>query len=87
MGWVSGLAVYAIVWWLTFLMILPIGVHRQEDVGAGHDPGAPVHAHIGRKLIINTLVATALFVVIFLLDYYDVVSFRDFRTPSSGRVF
>ena len=73
MGWVTGIAVYAIIWWLTFFMILPIG--------------APVHSHIGRKLIINTLLATAVFAAVFLADYYDVISFRDFRTPSSGRAF
>ena len=87
MGWISGIAVYAIIWWLTFFMILPMGIRRQEDVTPGHDPGAPVHAQIGRKLIINTLVATAVFAAVFLADYYDLISFRDFRTPSSGRAF
>ena len=33
MGWITGTAVYFVIWWLTLFMILPIGVQRQEDGG------------------------------------------------------
>ena len=42
----SLLAVYFVVWWLTFVAVLPIGSQSHHEAGAeivaGSDPGAPL---------------------------------------------
>jgi predicted secreted protein len=52
------LVVFFVCWWLIFFMVLPFGiqgVHESgEDYEAGIEPGAPVKANIGRKMLITT---------------------------------
>jgi len=54
-------ATYFIVWWLTFFMILPIGVKNAsevgEDVPKGHEAGAPVISRLALKALINCVLA------------------------------
>lgn len=59
MSWISVLAVYFIVYWITIFMILPIGLrmpeeHEMED---GQAPSAPVNPNLKKKFQINALVA------------------------------
>ncbi len=64
MTFISGFAIFFIVWWLTLFIILPIGTQSQAEAGkivAGTEPAAPVQSHIGKKLVINTLVAALIF--------------------------
>lgn len=77
MGWVTGSAIYFILWWITLFIVLPFGVQTQENVEEGHDPGAPVKSHILLKMGINTVLAFALWLVIFFIDAYDLVSIKD----------
>lgn len=60
----SIIAVYFVVWWLTFVAVLPIGSQSHHEVGAeivaGTDPGAPVRPRLLVKALITTLVAAAL---------------------------
>ena len=78
MGWITHLAVYFIVWWTTLFMVLPWGVTRDETVNTGNDPGAPARARMGIKLLANTLLALVVWFVIFLIDYYDLITFRNY---------
>lgn len=59
----SLLAVYFVVWWLTFVAVLPIGSHSHHETGAeivaGTDPGAPVKPRLLIKGLITTVLATA----------------------------
>ena len=80
MGWITGIAVYLVIWWLTFFMILPIGVRRHEEAAdKGHDPGAPDRPHMLKKIILNTILAAVIWGIIHVIDLYDIVSFQDFR--------
>jgi predicted secreted protein len=60
----SIIAVYFVVWWLTFVTILPIGSHSHHETGAeivaGSDPGAPIRPMLIRKALLTTVLATAL---------------------------
>lgn len=73
MGWITHLAVYFVIWWTTLFCVLPFGVHREESVTQGNDPGAPKQSRIGLKLVINTFVALAVWFVVFLIDYFDLI--------------
>ena len=60
----SLIAVYFVVWWLTFVAVLPIGSHSHHETGAeivaGSDPGAPVKPRLVMKGLVTTVLAAAL---------------------------
>jgi predicted secreted protein len=56
----SIVAVFFVVWWLSFVAVLPIGNRSQSEAGevvAGTDPGAPVAPRLGKKILLATAVA------------------------------
>lgn len=58
------IAIYFLIWWVTLFAVLPFGVrsqHEGEDYAQGTDPGAPIIARIGRKLLWTTLIAAVIF--------------------------
>jgi predicted secreted protein len=60
----TAIAIYFVIWWITLFLTLPFGVRSQHEDGdsvAGTDPGAPVMARMGRKLIWTTLISAAIF--------------------------
>ena len=59
----SIIAVFFVIWWLTFVAVLPIGNRSQIEVGqvtAGTEPGAPAAPHLLRRVLIATAIAMAL---------------------------
>ena len=62
----SALAIYFVVWWITLFAVLPFGIHSQQEngqVSMGTDPGAPVLARMGSKLIWTTIVSAVIFAI------------------------
>ena len=69
----TALAIYFVIWWLTLFLTLPFGVRSQHEEGEGApgtDPGAPILARMGRKLIWTTIVSAVIF-GISLWAYYQ----------------
>ncbi|MBB4050612.1 putative secreted protein [Devosia subaequoris] len=60
----SIIAVYFVVWWLTFVAVMPIGSHSHHETGAeivaGSDPGAPIAPRLITKALITTALAAVL---------------------------
>ena len=57
-------AIYFVLWWIVLFVTLPFGVRSQHEDGegvAGTDPGAPVMARMGRKLIWTTVISAIIF--------------------------
>jgi predicted secreted protein len=79
MGWFLSLVVYAIIWWTALFAVLPIGIRpdAQGDPEAGGWRGAPTQPRILQKVIITTIVATILWLGVFLLIESNWISFRD----------
>jgi predicted secreted protein len=60
MGPVSGLVLYAVIWFMTFFIALPIRVKTQGDlknIVPGTHAGAPEHHGLRVKALWTTLVA------------------------------
>jgi predicted secreted protein len=61
----SGIAIYFIIWWTVLFAVLPFGVRNSheagENVGEGHDSGAPVRHGLKWKALVTTGVAAVLF--------------------------
>jgi len=62
----TALAIYFVLWWVTLFLTLPFGVRSQHEDGEGApgtDPGAPVMAKMGPKLIWTTVISAVIFAV------------------------
>ena len=65
----TALAIYFVLWWLVLFVTLPFGVRSQHEDGEGApgtDPGAPVMARMGRKLIWTTVISAVIYAVAML---------------------
>ena len=65
----SIIAIYFVVWWLCFILVLPIGARSQSETGAdmvpGSDPGAPAIFRMWPKLLATTVLAAAMTALLF----------------------
>ena len=81
-------AVFFLIWWVVLFGVLPWGIHSQHeggDIAPGTDPGAPVMPHLGRKLLLTTVVASIVFATSASL-FADAAT-RSWRICSSRCVF
>ena len=76
MDFVSGLVVYILLWWWVFLMSLPFGVRPAAEIEQGHATSAPAKPMLWRKMVASTLIAAALFAVVYLVIRSGVISFQ-----------
>ena len=76
MTFISLFAIYFIVWWVTLFAVLPIGVQTHdlsEGAAAGTRGSAPDRPRMGFKVLLTTLIATAITAAFWLLT--DVLGF------------
>jgi predicted secreted protein len=73
----NGVVLYVLIWWTTLFAVLPLGTRPVEtpDQATGWR-GAPAQARLGRKLLINTLVALAVWAVCAAVISSPWLSFR-----------
>jgi predicted secreted protein len=60
----TAFAIYFVVWWIVLFLTLPFGVRSQHEDGEGApgtDPGAPVLARMGKKLLWTTIISAVAF--------------------------
>jgi len=64
----SAIAIYFIIWWLVFFIVLATG-NRDPDpdtvAAAGNERGAPSRANIWRRILITTVAAAVAFAVFY----------------------
>lgn len=66
MGIMSGIVLFAVFWWMTFFVLLPIRVTTQGDIGdvePGTHASAPQVHHLKRKALIATGIAAVLWAI------------------------
>lgn len=72
MKWTSALAIYALFWVMSGLLVLPFGVQTADEAGVAKVPGqadsAPVHFSPGKIFLRMTILAAILF-GLFYLNY------------------
>lgn len=77
----SALVLYAVIWFLTLLVVLPIQVKTQGDLGEivpGTHAGAPEVHHMKKKMWITTGVAFVLWIIIGGIILSGWISVSDF---------
>ena len=81
----SALVLYAVLWFLALLMILPIGVRSQAEVGEvepGTPAGAPDQPMIGRKMLYATAASAVAWLILFGIIEGRVITREDLEILS-----
>ena len=76
MGWLSGVFIYFLIWWIVLFTVLPWGVRVSDSPEPGHAPSAPVNPQMGLKLIATTIVSAILWVGVWYVMSRGWISFR-----------
>ncbi len=80
MGVTSALVLYAVIWFMTFLIVIPIRLKTQGDLGdvvPGTHAGSPEVHNLRRKAWLTTAIAAVLWVVIASIIIFEVITVRD----------
>ena len=78
MGIVAGIVVYVMIWWLVLFAVLPWGVRPLDAPEPGDEHGAPQAPRMWMKVLVTTVIATALW---FVADYVISSGMFSFREP------
>ncbi|MGY3438148.1 MULTISPECIES: DUF1467 family protein [unclassified Marinovum] len=76
----SAIVLYAVLWFLTFLVVIPFRIQTQGDVGEvleGTHAGAPQVHNLKRKAWITSMIAGGLWAVLFAVITLEVITVRD----------
>ena len=74
---VMAVAIYIFIWWIVLFAVLPFGVRTQAEEGEvvpGTPESAPAKPRILRIFLINTLVATVVFALVYAAIVYKIVT-------------
>lgn len=67
MNIVTGIVLYALIWFMTLFVVLQVGVTSQSDAGervTGTHGSAPVDPQLKRRFVITSVVSAVIFAVI-----------------------
>ncbi|MGZ5890560.1 MAG: DUF1467 family protein [Hyphomicrobium sp.] len=73
----QSIAVYIFIWWITLFLVLPFGVRTQQEEGSvvpGTPESAPARPRLLRIALINTALATAVFIAVYLIIQYKLIT-------------
>ncbi|MEP2532740.1 DUF1467 family protein [Shimia sp.] len=77
----SAIVLYAVLWFMTFLIAIPIRLQTQGDVGEvvpGTHAGAPEHHYLKLKAKITTAAAAVMWAILFWIITSGAITVRDF---------
>ncbi|MCW8841897.1 MAG: DUF1467 family protein [Rhodobacteraceae bacterium] len=87
----SALVLYAVLWFLTLLIVIPIRLKTQGDVGEiveGTHAGAPAEHNLKIKALITSGIAAVIWIILFWIITQEIITVRDFdwmnRLPPVG---
>ncbi|MEL6688913.1 MAG: DUF1467 family protein [Pseudomonadota bacterium] len=67
MGITSAIVLYAVIWFLTLLCVIPVRLETQGDKGEivpGTHAGSPVNPQMKKRFLITTIIAAVLWAII-----------------------
>ena len=78
------IALYIFIWWITLFAVLPFGVRTQHEEGIvvpGTPESAPFKPRILRAFLINTVVASLVFAVVYVVIVYKLIDPERIQLP------
>ncbi len=76
----SAIVLFLVIWFLTFLIVIPIRIQTQGDLNEvvpGTHAGSPEHHHLKKKAWITTGISAVLWIIIGGTIISGVISVRD----------
>lgn len=76
----SAIVLFAVIWFLTFLIVIPFRIKTQGDLGAivkGTQAGAPEVHNLRKKAIITTGASLVLWLMITLIILSEFITIQD----------
>ncbi len=88
MSLVSGLMIYAILWWLVLFMVLPFGIRTTREAGGegggemveGQAASAPVRPRVLMKMLVTTIISAMIMGLVVAFVEAEVFDFRAYFT-------
>lgn len=80
MGIVTGIVLYAIIWFMTLFVVLPFRMKSQADAGEttmGTHASAPADPQLRRRFMITSVIAAAIWAVIAAIIVFDLITLED----------
>ncbi len=77
MGWLSGVVVYLLIWWVVIFAVLPFGVRPADKGDLGHAAGAPANPRLLLKMAVTTLISAVLWLGVYAVVASNLISFRE----------
>ncbi|UWQ94741.1 DUF1467 family protein [Rhodobacteraceae bacterium M385] len=80
MGVVTGIVLYAVIWFMTLLIALQVRVTSQDEAGervAGTHGSAPADAQMKKRVIWTSIVAAGIWAVIASIIIFQLISLED----------
>jgi predicted secreted protein len=77
MGWVTGIVVYVLVWWVILFAVLPLWVTPSEPDDPGHASGAPRRPRMLLKIALTTAASAVIWLLIHFVAVSPWISFRE----------
>ena len=76
----SAIVLYAVIWFLTFLVVIPFRIQTQGDLGEvvhGTQAGSPEHHHLKVKAWITSGIAAVLWAITFTIIVTGTITVSD----------
>lgn len=88
----SAFVLYVVLWFMTFLVVIPFRLKTQGDVGKivpGTMAGAPEEHHLKKKALLTTALAAVFWSIIAAIVFSGAITVRDIdwfdrMTPQAG---
>ncbi|WP_135501177.1 DUF1467 family protein [Roseovarius aestuariivivens] len=80
MGIASGIVLFMVIWFMTFLCVLPIRIQTQGEAGTtvpGTHHGSPEQHHLKKKFVITTAIAFVLWAIAATIILSGWITVRD----------
>ncbi len=80
MGIASAIVLFLVIWFMTFLVVLPIRIQTQGEAGSvvpGTHAGSPETHHLKRKAWIVTIISAVLWSIIATIILTGTITVRD----------
>lgn len=75
MSWLTGIAVYVVIWWTALFVVLPWGVRSPSVPDTGHSGGAPDNPRLFLKCLVTTVLSAIIWIMVWLFLKANIIDF------------